>query len=203
MQRLSDAAGLTLACLGKVAGLHTMAEAIAEPSLAKLVTDMLVREIMPDFDIPEADRALVASNVLNALSTDKSPIENHAANASQRLEDALLTPARARIQLGEPVIRITLAVAGWIDFAGGIDDAGAEYDYEDPMIGRLLFLSAQSRTNPDALATAFLSLDAVFDVDLPNVILFRAQMTQHLSHLLHQGVLPTVQMVVNGPEVMA
>ena len=203
LQKLKKAAALSLATLGKVAGSTTLAEAIAEPALKQFVTDMLAREIMPSHDITEADRAPIAAAILDELANDTRPIEDHAKNASLMVSDVLLDPVRQRLHQGEPSIRLSLAVASWMDFAGGEDDAGEEYDYEDPLIGRLLFLSMQARTNPDALATAFLSLDQVFGDDLPNAALFRQQVVTHLGHLLHQGVLPTIEMVLHGPEIAA
>jgi fructuronate reductase len=201
--RLEGAARLALASLGTVAGFETLTEALENKELKTLVTDMLVREIMPVLDIEEQDRAGMADEILSRLAGLEGPLSTHAANGSEQLAATLLDTIRDRIKLGEPSIRLCLGVAGWIKFAGGMNDAGKEYEYTDPMADRLVYLSVQARTNPDALATGFLAIESIFGDDLPNAVLFRQQVVAHLAHLLHQGVLTTVQMVVNGPDMAA
>lgn len=200
VNNLEQAAALTLASFGKLAGCSSLAETVSHASIRQLVADMLEREIMPGMDIDETIRKSLAGEILARLSDAKEPIEFYAANASTFLSETLLEPVRARLKNGEPAIRLALAIAGWIEFAGGEDDDGEEYEYEDPLIGRLLFLSQQARTNPEALASAFLGLDEIFGDDLPNAALFRQQIVTHLGQLLHQGVLPTIEAVLNGPE---
>ncbi len=102
--------------------------------------------------------------------------------------------------MGEPSIRLCLGVAGWMRYVSGLDEKGEEIDVRDPLADRLLFLGQQARTNPDAMATAYLGLTEIFGEDLPNVVSFRQQVVTHLGHLLHQGAAQTVELVVNGPE---
>lgn len=201
--RMLNGSHSTLAYLGYLGGFKTVAEAISHPDMHALIHDMMTREIIPTLDMPGVDLTTYRDSLLERFA---NPALQHltwqiAMDGTQKLPMRLLDTIRDRMALGEPSIRLSLGVAAWIRYASGVDEDGKEIDVRDPMAERLRFLGNQARTNPDALATAFLGLSEVFGDDLPNNARFRQQVVSLLGQLLHQGALKTIEMVVNGPEV--
>jgi len=198
--RMLNGAHSTMAYLGYLAGYRTMAETVADPDFRTFVADMMTREIMPTLEMPGTDLGAYRDALIARFA---NPVLHHrtwqiAMDGSQKLPQRLLDTIRARLERGEPSIRLALGVAAWMRFASGTDENGADIDVRDPLADRLIFLGQQARTNPDAMATAYLGLAEVFGDDLPNVAAFRQQVVTHLGHLLHEGAKRTVARVVGG-----
>ena len=99
-----------------------------------------------------------------------------AMDGSQKLPQRLLGTVRDRLAGGGSIRHLALAVAGWMRYASGVDEAGAPIDVADPLAARFAAIAAEAaaRRRRAALADGFLGLTAVFGDDLPAQPAFRA-----------------------------
>ena len=75
---------------------------------------------------------------------------------------------------GLPIPLLALAVAAWVRYVGGIDEAGREIDVRDPLARQLRETLAQAGGDPAQQVDAILRMQAVFDTDLPQSDAFRS-----------------------------
>ena len=83
-------------------------------------------------------------------------------DGSQKLPQRLLGTLRDNLAAGSMPHGVCLAIAGWMRYVGGIDEAGNAIDVRDPMADQL---HAASKDEDPVLA--LMSLEAVFGADLP------------------------------------
>jgi fructuronate reductase len=167
--RLLNGAHSTMAYLGYLMGRETIAEAIRDPGLARLVRGLWDEEITPTLRVPPgADVEAYKAELLRRFA---NPALRHrtwqiAMDGSQKLPQRLLEPARERLRAGAPLRRIALAVAGWMRYAAGIDEAGRPIDVRDPLVERFQRIAAAAGSDPRRRAEGFLALTEVFGDDL-------------------------------------
>src|SRR6185437_15040208 len=116
-------------------------------------------ELPAGIDVAAYQDALIARFANPALPHRTQQI---AMDGSQKLPQRLLGTVRDNLAAGRPIELLTLAVAGWMRYASGRDEAGREIKVSDPLAGEFARLSTTYRSDPPALARAFLALSAIF-----------------------------------------
>jgi fructuronate reductase len=188
--RLLNASHSALAYLGYLAGLETIAEAIARTHFRRFVVRLMDAEITPTlrmpaaFDLGSYKRSLLARFANRALRHRTWQI---AMDGSQKLPQRLLGTIRDRLRGEAPFPCLALAVAGWMRYVTGIDERGAAIDVRDPVAATLKEMATHAGPQADRLAPALLSVQAVFGADLPRDPRFRDAVTQALHRLLEVG----------------
>lgn len=86
-----------------------------------------------------------------------------AMDGSQKLPQRLLGTLRANLDAGRDSPALCLAVAGWMRYVAGKDEAGQPIDVRDPLADLLRDTATDSATGTVA---ALLSLDQIFPADL-------------------------------------
>src|SRR5207237_2014367 len=71
-----------------------------------------------------------------------------AMDGSQKLPQRLLGTVRDNLAAGRPIELLTLAVAGWMRYASGRDEAGREIVGSDPLAGEFARILAAHRGDP-------------------------------------------------------
>ena len=158
--RLLNGAHSTLAYLGLLAGLETVAEAMAEPALAGFVERLMRADIAPSLP-PTAGLALGAY-IDSILSRFRNPAIRHllaqiAWDGSQKLPFRLLGTIADALAAGRPVQRLGAPVAAWMLFAAR-RASGAE-PLVDPLAERI---DAIAKAPTEQQPGLFLALGAVF-----------------------------------------
>ncbi len=162
--RMLNGAHSALAYLGYLAGRETVAEAMADPVLAAFARRLWRDEIIPVVDAPPGvDLAAYAEALATRFA---NPAIRHrtwqiAMDGSQKLPQRLLGSLEGNLSAGRPAPGLALAVAAWMRYVGGVDEAGAPIDVRDPLADRLRALSDGAGT-PQAKAEALLSVAEVF-----------------------------------------
>ena len=110
-----------------------------------------------------------------------------AMDSSQKLPQRLLSTIRDRLAHGLPIPRLALAVAAWIRYVGGVDEAGHPIDVRDPMAAVLRQTLDAASPEPAARVAAILGIRAVFGTDLPRSTPFRDAVTAAYARLVAQG----------------
>jgi fructuronate reductase len=173
--RLLNGAHSALAYLGYLAGRATIADAVADDALRGYVTALWREEIIPVVPAPPGtDLHAYAADLLARFA---NPAIRHrtwqiAMDGSQKLPQRLLSSIRERLALGAPFPRLALAVAAWVRYVGGADEAGAPIDVRDPLAADLQACLAAAGPDPARRVAAVLSTRAIFGDDLPRAAPF-------------------------------
>ena len=193
--RLLNAAHSAMACLGYLAGHEFIHQASNDPLFARMV-ERLWDEAAPTlpplagFDIPAYRRELMARFRNNALPHRTWQI---AMDGSQKLPQRILNTVRDRIAAGASIDTLALAVAGWMRYVGGADEAGKPIDVRDPLEAELSRIATESRATPAALCKRLFALKAIFGDDLPRAGVFTAKVRSHLESLTQHGTRATLE----------
>ena len=192
--RLLNGTHSTLAYLGAMAGLQTVDQAVREPTLRELIAQMMAQEIAPTLpatpglDLADYSRRILARYANPAL---QHRLRQIAMDGSQKLPQRLLATVRQRLAHGAPFQRLALAVAGWLHFLRGRDEAGTPHAIDDPMAPTLTLLRAEGGP------AAVLAHAPVFG-DLAGEAAFSGPVLRWLTVLEQQGVRAAVAQAVQG-----
>ncbi|WP_342659229.1 mannitol dehydrogenase family protein (plasmid) [Sphingomonas sp. NY01] len=136
-------------------------------------------------DIPGYCAALMARFGNAALEHRTDQI---AQDGSQKLPQRLIAPIMARRAAGLPVDMLTLAVAAWMRWQDGRDDAGRAFAIEDPMAATTAAALA-GKTRAADRVDALLAIDAIFPPDLAADCAVRDRLVEWVERLQDQGAL--------------
>jgi fructuronate reductase len=185
----------SLAYLGYLAGHETIADTVADPAFADFVRYLWRAEIVPTVRRPEGEDLDVYTASL--FERYANPAIRHrtwqiAMDGTQKLPQRILGTVADNLAADRPVEGLSLAVAAWMRYVGGVDEAGRPIDVRDPLAGRLKALSDNART-PEAKVDALLSVEEVFPVSLASSDAFRAALTRAYAGLVSEGARTMVE----------
>jgi fructuronate reductase len=188
--RMLNASHSAIAYLGYLAGHATVAEAMADNDFEQFVAAMMSEEVIPSLSMPGSVDLAGYRDAL--LARFRNPRIRHqtwqiAMDGSQKLPQRLLGTIRIRLARGQHFDRLALAVAGWIRFAGGRDEAGGTIDVRDPLQQRFAALSAACADDVPARARAFVDIPEIFGEDLARDATFMRRIGDALSSLYAMG----------------
>lgn len=168
--RLLNGSHSTLAYLGSLAGFETVSEAMADANMTGLIRALMDKEMTPTLQVPPA--ADIEGYKASLVERFRNPALQHrlaqiAMDGSQKIPQRLLSAARQRISAGEPINRITLAVAAWFRYLTGTDGAGNPYPVSDPLAPQIAARARGAGPDAGALTNGLLGLTDVFGHDLP------------------------------------
>jgi len=202
--RLLNGAHSTLAYLGYLMGRDTVAAAMQDDGLTRLLEGMMRDEVTPT--LPSLEGIDLAAYRTSLLERFRNPTLKHrtwqiAMDGSQKLPQRLLGTIRDRLAKNEPIDRLALGVAAWMRYVTGIDEQGQPIDVRDPLAGRLHAIAEQAGPIAARLAPALFAVREVFGGDLPADPRFTAEVEAALDKLFRFGVRATLERLVRGPAV--
>ena len=118
-------------------------------------------------------------------------------DGSQKLPQRLLEPVRTRLRRGQPFAALALAIAAWMRYALGQNEAGASYRVDDPLAARLAAIATTRSGGAEQLIAGFLQLSEVFGRDLPQFPNFIAAISAQLQRLLTHGTRAAVRSLLS------
>ncbi|MGO4909433.1 mannitol dehydrogenase family protein [Pseudorhodobacter sp. W20_MBD10_FR17] len=184
--RMLNGTHSSLAYLGYLAGHETISDTVANPAFSDFV-ERLWNEIMPTVatppgvSLPDYARALKARYENPAIRHRTWQI---AMDGSQKLPQRLLGTLAQNLAAGRDSPGLCLAVAAWMRYVGGVDEAGAAIDVRDPLAAKLRSISDAAKTPADKVE-ALLAMDEVFPPALAAQL--RAPVTAAASLLWEKG----------------
>lgn len=198
--RLLNGAHSALAYLGGLAGIDFVHQAVADPAWARYVTGLwdeaeTTLTPPPELDVAAYRRDLFARFANASLNHRTRQI---AMDGSQKLPQRLVATAAARVEQGRPLPRLALAIAGWMRWQGGQDDAGQSFGVDDPLAATTRRLLDAAGPDAEAGARALLSLTAVFPPSLTADPAFRAPVIAAYRQLCHSGARAAVETLVTS-----
>jgi len=141
--RMVNGSHSAIAYLGVMAGWPTVDRAIREPALRRFVEALMREEIEPTLaGRVDADLAAYRARLIERFA---NPALAHrtlqiAMDGSQKIPQRWLGTVRDRLAAGVSIDRLALAVAAWLHFLRGVDEAGQRYSIDDPLAGALAAL---------------------------------------------------------------
>jgi fructuronate reductase len=193
--RLLNGAHSTLAYLGYLMERETVAAAMQEPGIARLIEEMMRLEVTPT--LPALACIDVAAYRASLLDRFRNPALQHrtwqiAMDGSQKLPQRLLGTIRDRLAVGHSIDRLALGVAAWMRYATGVDEKAKAIDVRDPLASRLRALADAAGPIAARLAPALFSVREIFGADLPDDPRFTSVVEALLDQLFTFGVRATV-----------
>lgn len=193
--RLLNGSHSALAYLGYLAGYSYIYEVMREPAFRIFMQRLMDEEVSTTLHVPAGvDLAAYKRTLLERFA---NPALAHrtwqiAMDGSQKLPQRLLGSVSARLDAGQPVRLLALAVAAWMRYATGIDEHGAPIEVKDPLADRLRAIAQNNAGDARALARAYLGVGEVFGDDLPRRPEFVDAVAQALAQLYAKGATAAV-----------
>ena len=184
----------TLAYLGYLAGFETISDTVSETAFACLCEKLWSEEILPTVPCPQGEDLSAYCSVL--LRRYQNPAVRHrtwqiAMDGSQKLPQRLLATILENLKMNRVPRGLSLAVAGWMKYVGGVDENGQPIDVRDPMAADLASALAGADEGGQRVA-ALLSMKEIFDSELAENAIFRQAVTDAYDQLEVDGSRKTV-----------
>jgi fructuronate reductase len=197
--RLLNGGHLALACLGRLAGCSTVAEALALPGFSAYALRFMLDEQRPtlppsDHDIRAYARQLLARWRNRGVAHQ---LDRILVNGSAKLPARLLASLRENRQAGRPTPCTLLAVAAWMLCTLQRDGNGARFVLQDAQQARLVRCVAGSAGDPARLADRLLGLTEIFG-DLGDDLQLRGGLRRAVLLLAARGPRGAVAACVSG-----
>jgi fructuronate reductase len=186
--RLLNGAHSAIAYLGGLAGIEFVHEFVARPEGRRFVEALWQESAATlhppaGLDLTRYRQALMARFDNPALMHRTRQI---AMDGSQKLPQRLLAPIADRLDKGLPIKALSLAVAAWMRWQGGRDDAGRAYEVQDPLAAATAQAVTAGHTSLETVSN-FLRLRAIFPERLAADAIFRALLADKLGLLAEIG----------------
>ncbi|MGL4916195.1 MAG: mannitol dehydrogenase family protein [Aeromonas allosaccharophila] len=183
-----------LAYLGYLAGYEYINDCMKDVDFCHAARQLMLSEQAPTLALSEIDLTKYAESLLQRYA---NPALRHrtwqiAMDGSQKLPQRLLDPIRSNLLAGRSFELQALAVAAWMRYVGGVDEASRLIDVRDPLLALLQTKVKNSQEGTERVK-ALLSVDTIFGVDLPVCELFVTAIERAYLHLLHHGAVETVR----------
>ncbi len=146
--RLLNASHLAVSGLGRLAGYHTIDEAMAEPLMTRYMGALMDRETGPTLppiagvDLGQYKRILIERFANTAI---KDTVERVNTDAPLNI---LVDPIRDRLRSGQSVSLLALALAAWLRRIRGEDEQRQPIDVRHPLAAELRERAIEGGDNP-------------------------------------------------------
>lgn len=186
--RLLNGAHSAIAYLGGLAGIEHVHDFVARAEGRRFVEALWAESattLSPPagLDLVRYRGALMARFANPALMHRTRQI---AMDGSQKLPQRLLAPIARRLARGRGIDALALAVAAWMRWQEGRDDAGSAHAVEDPLAAITTEAVRRGRDASEKVAN-LLRIGQIFPEDLAANASFLAILTASLSRLEEQG----------------
>jgi fructuronate reductase len=167
--RLLNGAHSTLAYVGSLAGLETVAQAMTEPALRVFVERLMLEDIQPTLNIPRSGE--IDGYRRSILHRFENPAMRHqltqiAWDGSQKLPIRILGTVADAVKAQRPLGRLAVPLAAWMHFIRARTRAGIAI--VDPLSDQLVDCGRQATGEAHTDLPLFLALPGVFPVSLVN-----------------------------------
>jgi fructuronate reductase len=199
--RLLNGSHSTLAYMGSLMGHTFVHEAIADDLLQALIRRMMATELAPTLpSVPGLDLGAYQDALLARFAnpTLRHRLQQIAIDGSQKLPQRLLRPLQQRLQRGEPVVLLTLAVAAWMYYVLSRATTDPPEIVDDPLAAKFRDIFESAGTDSKATVSGFLRLSEVFSPELAAHRELHRTLTQHLRQFSRFGARATILAVWTG-----
>jgi fructuronate reductase len=191
--RLLNGAHSTLAYVGLLAGLQTVAQAMAQPALRTFIERMMINDVEPTLDMPQPGALAAYRQAI--LRRFENPAMRHllaqiAWDGSQKLPIRILGTITDALRAGRSLARLTVPIAAWMQFVRARARDGVEI--VDPLAVQLAALGGDLTGDANHDLPLFFALPGVFPAALAREPLFTRALGESYEALGTQGSLASV-----------
>ncbi|MHB8816959.1 MAG: mannitol dehydrogenase family protein, partial [Steroidobacteraceae bacterium] len=191
--RLLNGAHSTLAYVGLLAGLQTVAEAMAQPALRTFIERMMIEDIEPTLVVPQPNA--LAAYRRSILRRFENPAMRHqlaqiAWDGSQKLPIRILGTVADTLRAGRPLERLMVPVAAWMHFVRARARDGVEI--VDPLAAQLAVLGRRLTGSATHDLPSFFALPGVFPAVLAAEPRFTGALGEAYEAIAARGALAAV-----------
>ncbi len=151
---LLNGSHFAMAYLGFLAGFETVPAVMADPGFRTFISRLMDDEVTPLLPpVPGIDLTDYKATLLHRFDNPaiKDQITRLCLDGAPKFPKYLRPALEAAVAAGRPRRLLTLALAGWLRYLTGEDEAGRAYPISDPRIGELQPLARAGRTDPRPL----------------------------------------------------
>ncbi|WP_430791421.1 mannitol dehydrogenase family protein [Actinoplanes sp. G11-F43] len=184
------------AYLGALAGRELIADSLEIPGMTGLLRRFIADDIAPTVQPPPGVTVIgYGETCLERFANRELGHRNLqvAMDGSQKLPHRLLGTVTDRRHAGALPGWAALVLAGWMRFARGTADSGAELPLDDPLADRIRAALAAAPDTPAGVVGALLALDQIFPADLAGDTELRRELTRWYGELDRHGVEATIR----------
>ena len=195
--RLLNASHQAMGYLGYLAGYRYIHDVMADTDFRAFIARLMGDEVAPLLaPVPGIDLAGYQQTLLERFANPKigDQVTRICTDGSDRMPKFLLPSLAEALQQGRPHRLLTLAVAGWIRYLRGVDEAGQEIGIADRMVDELRVRANEGRNNPRPV----LAVHSVFG-DLGRNETFVSELTAALRELDAAGARATLSAYLAAP----
>lgn len=205
--RLLNGTHSALAYLGFLAGHEYVHEVVADRDFYQYLDQLMQQEIIPTLVAPQGmDLGVYARSLLTRYANHRLQHRTYqiAMDGSQKIPQRLLCTIADRLDKGENIDHLALAVAAWVRYSLGYDERGEPIQVQDPLVEAFTHIEQSRYTAIDnmhdinGLLDDYLAIDKVFDQALVKNAVFRDRLCFWLSQLLANGVATTLKILISG-----
>jgi fructuronate reductase len=191
--RLLNGAHSTLAYLGLLTGLETVAQAMAQPALRSFVERLMVEDIQPTLTSPRGEELTAYRQSI--LQRFENPAMRHqlaqiAWDGSQKLPIRILGTVGDAIRARRPLGRLNVPIAAWMHFIR--IRAATNTPIVDPLHEQLTALGRSATGDSQHDLPLFLALPGVFTADLTSNTEFHQRLGAAYDLIARRGPLAAV-----------
>jgi fructuronate reductase len=197
--RLLNGSHSAFAYLGFLAGHAFIYQVAAQPDFVAFMRRLMADEVVPTLTVPRGvDVGAYQQALITRFGNPALPhrTQQIAMDGSQKLPQRLLGTVRDNLNAGRHIDMLALAVAGWMRYVSGRDEAGNAIKVSDPLADEFARIAADSGVHdggePAALARGLLGIRAIFGDDLPADQRFAGRVSTWLTSLFAAGAARTV-----------
>ncbi|MCM2973270.1 mannitol dehydrogenase family protein [Larsenimonas suaedae] len=204
--RLLNGSHSLLAYLGGLAGIDTVANAVAQPAFRALLSQYMRHEAAPTLTLPEGvDLERYITALLDRFANDslEHRLLQIAMDGSQKLPQRWLSGMVTQLQAKTPTPATLLGIAGWIQFTAGQNEQGQPHRLDDPMAETLTELHEHHEDEEDALVRAMLNTRSIFPAALAGNEQIIQQLVRLLVALRTRGVTETITQTLEAESARA
>jgi len=201
--RLLNGSHSTLAYLGYLAGYAHIRDAMQDQSFVRLMRLLMDRTVTPALDVPVGyDIAAYKETLLERFANPTLAHTTYqiAMDGSQKLPQRFLETLAVCLERGIGFAPLALALAGWMRYVIGRDEAGDPIAVQDPMADRLREIGADAGDDPATLVRAYLNISEIFPPAIAASERVATEVAEHLDSLLRIGARETVRAFVAGQD---
>jgi fructuronate reductase len=198
--RILNGAHSTLAYVGLLAGLQTVAEAMAQAALRRFIERMMIEDIEPTLTVPQA--GALATYRQSILHRFENPAMRHqlaqiAWDGSQKLPIRVLGTVADALRAGRSLARLTVPIAAWMHFVRVRARDGIEI--VDPLASQLAAVGRQATGEASHDLPPFFALPGVFAPALTAEPRFTRALAETYEVITAQGALAAVAAATVSP----
>jgi fructuronate reductase len=188
--RMLNGAHSSLAYLGLLSGLETVAEAMAQPVLRAFIERLMTEDIEPTLAVPQP--GALAAYRESILRRFENPAMRHllaqiAWDGSQKLPIRILGTIADALRAGRPIARLTVPVAAWMHFVRARARDGVAI--VDPLAQQLATLGREVTGNASQDLPSFFALPGVFPAALATEPRFARPLGEAYDAIIARGAL--------------